>query len=65
MAGLPKQPPAARKRGRTQLRITIQRRWMRYLLYGVGGITTLTVLVLTFASFSFSRMIDARLHGER
>jgi penicillin-binding protein 1B len=48
-----------------QLRIKIQRRWTRYLLYGVGGITTLAVVVLTLAYFSFSRMIDARLHGER
>jgi penicillin-binding protein 1B len=48
-----------------RLRITIQRRWTRYLLYGVGGITTLVVSVLGVAYFSFARMIDARLHGER
>ena len=60
-----KQPPAARKRGRTRLRILIQRRWIRYVLYGVGWITTIGVVTLTFAYFAFSRMIDARLHGER
>ena len=48
-----------------RLRIKIQRRWTRYLLYGAGGVTALTVLVLTFGYFSFARMIDARLHGER
>ena len=48
-----------------RLRIKVQRRWTRYLLYAAGGFTTLVVLVLAFAYMSFSRMIDARLHGER
>jgi penicillin-binding protein 1B len=48
-----------------RLRIKVQRRWTRYLLYAAGGITTLVVLVLVFAYMSFARMIDARLHGER
>ena len=65
MAGLPKRPPAARKRGRPRLRILVQRRWIRYLLYGAGWITTIGIVTLTFSYFSLSRMIDARLHGER
>jgi penicillin-binding protein 1B len=65
LAAPPRRPPAARTRGRTRLRIQVQRRWIRYLLYGVGWLTTIVVVTLTFAYFSFSRMIDARLHGER
>ena len=65
MAGLPKQPPAARKRGRTQLRIRIQRRWTRYFLYASASIAVAIVAGLGYAYFSFSQMIDERLHGER
>jgi penicillin-binding protein 1B len=48
-----------------QLRITIQRRWTRYLLYAVSSITAIVLVTLGYAYFSFARMIDARLHGER
>jgi penicillin-binding protein 1B len=65
LAGLPKLPPAARKRGRLQLRITVQRRWTRYLLYGVSAITAVVLVTLGYGYFTFARMIDARLHGER
>ncbi len=41
------------------------RRWGRYFLYALGAITLTMGLVLTYYSISFSRMIDARLHGER
>ena len=65
MAGLPKQPPAARKRGRLRLRIKVQRRWTRYLLYSASVIAAIAIVSLGYAYLSFSRMIDARLHGER
>ena len=65
MAGPSKQPPAARKRSRTQLRIKIQRRWTRYLLYACSAFTAIVLVTLGYAYVSFSRMIDARLHGER
>jgi penicillin-binding protein 1B len=65
LAGLPKQPPAARKRGRTTLRIKVQRRWTRYFLYASASIAVVIVSALGFAYYSFSQMIDARLHGER
>ena len=65
MAGSTKQPPAARKRGRTQLRIKIQRRWTRYLLYSAFGIAVIAGLGVTYTYLSFARMIDERLHGER
>jgi penicillin-binding protein 1B len=48
-----------------QLRITIQRRWTRYLMYGGTGIALGVILILGYAYFSFSQMIDERLHGER
>jgi penicillin-binding protein 1B len=54
-----------RAKGRTRVRILVQRRWIRYLLYGVAWLATIGVVTLTFAYFSFARMIDARLHGER
>jgi penicillin-binding protein 1B len=48
------------------LRILIQRkRWARYLLYGAGAMALVSVVAVTYAYFSFSGMIDARLHGER
>ena len=65
MAGSTKQPPAARKRGRTTLRIKLQRRWTRYFLYASTGIEVVIVAGLGSAYFSFARMIDERLHGER
>jgi penicillin-binding protein 1B len=51
--------------GRPRLRILIQRRWIRYLTYGVAGIAAIGVLGFGYAYSSFARMIDARLHGER
>jgi len=65
LAGSTKQPPAARKRGRTTLRIKLQRRWTRYFLYASTGIAVVIVAGLGSAYFSFARMIDERLHGER
>jgi penicillin-binding protein 1B len=65
LAGTTKQSPAARQRGRLQLRITIQRRWTRYLLYSLATVTAIVLFTLGYAYFSFARMIDARLHGER
>jgi penicillin-binding protein 1B len=47
------------------LRILIQRRWTRYFLYAVAGLAAGCAITLVYAYFSFSRMIDARLHGER
>ncbi|HLG54232.1 MAG TPA: transglycosylase domain-containing protein [Vicinamibacterales bacterium] len=48
------------------MRILVQRkRWVRYLLYGVGAVALVSVIAVTYAYFSFSGMIDARLHGER
>ena len=40
-------------------------RWFRYLLLAVASLTLIVVAILTFYWISFSRMIDARLHGER
>jgi len=65
LAATTKQPPAARKRGRTTLRIKIQRRWTRYFLYAVAGIAAVVVTSLSYSYLSFAKMIDARLHGER
>lgn len=65
MAGLPKHPPAARKRGRTTLRIKVQRRWSRYFLYASATIAVVIVTGIGAAYYSFAQMIDARLHGER
>jgi len=48
-----------------QLRIKIQRRWTRYLLYACSAVTAIVLVTLGYAYVSFSRMIDARLHGER
>jgi penicillin-binding protein 1B len=48
-----------------QLRIKIQRRWTRYLLYGSFGIAVIAGLTATYTYLSFARMIDERLHGER
>jgi len=48
-----------------QLRIKIQRRWTRYLLYACSAATAIVLVTLGYAYVSFSRMIDARLHGER
>ena len=60
-----KQPPAARKRGRTALRIKVRRRWIRFFLYTAFAATAVLALGLAYAYFSFARMIDERLHGER
>jgi penicillin-binding protein 1B len=65
LAGLPKHPPAARKRGRATLRIKVQRRWTRYFLYFSASIAVVIVSSLGYAYYSFAQMIDARLHGER
>jgi penicillin-binding protein 1B len=40
-------------------------RWSRYLLYALGALALTLSAVLTFYYITFSRMIDARLHGER
>jgi penicillin-binding protein 1B len=48
-----------------QLRIKIQRRWTRYLLYGSFGLAVIAGLATTYTYLSFARMIDERLHGER
>ena len=47
------------------LRIKFQRRWSRYLLYAVACIAAGAVTGLSYTYLSFSKMIDARLHGER
>jgi penicillin-binding protein 1B len=38
---------------------------VRYLVYGLGAVALASSVFLTYYYFSFSRMIDARLHGER
>ena len=48
-----------------QLRIKIQRRWTRYVLYGSLGLAVIAGLATTYTYLSFARMIDERLHGER
>jgi penicillin-binding protein 1B len=52
-------------RKRRRLLVKIERRWVRYLLYALGAFVVLSAAVLTYYFISFSRMIDARLHGER
>ena len=52
-------------RKRRRLLVKIERRWVRYILYAVGAFVVLSAAVLTYYYISFSRMIDARLHGER
>ena len=47
------------------LRLKVQRRWVRFALYAIGGLVVLSAAGLTYYYISFSRMIDARLHGER
>src|SRR5262245_53733786 len=48
-----------------RLRIKIQRRWSRYLLYGSFAVAVIAGLATTYTYLSFARMIDERLHGER
>ena len=47
------------------LRLKVDRRWARVTLYALGAFVVLSAAVLTYYYISFSRMIDARLHGER
>ena len=54
--------PRRRFRG---LRLKIDRRWVRFVLSGIGAVVIIAAAVLTYYYISFSRMIDARLHGER
>ena len=42
-----------------------QRRWLRYLIIATGTIALAGIGILAYYYVSFSRMIDARLHGER
>jgi penicillin-binding protein 1B len=53
------------KRKRRGLLLKVDRRWARYTLYAIGAFVVLAAAVLTYYYISFSRMIDARLHGER
>lgn len=39
--------------------------WLRYLLYVAGGIGLIAAVTLVYYYIAFSRMIDARLYGER
>jgi penicillin-binding protein 1B len=43
----------------------LTRRWSRALLIALGAIVFVSGAVLVYYYLSFSRMIDARLHGER
>ncbi len=43
----------------------LQHRWSRYLLLTAAATAIVSAVALTFYYISFSRMIDARLHGER
>jgi penicillin-binding protein 1B len=47
------------------LRLKVQRRWVRFVLYALGAFVVVSAAALTYYYISFSRMIDARLHGER
>src|SRR2546428_13020711 len=40
-------------------------RWLRYLVYGIAALVLINGVLLTYYYIAFSRMIDARLHGER
>ena len=39
--------------------------WLRYLVYGAVALVLINGVLLTYYYLAFSRMIDARLHGER
>jgi penicillin-binding protein 1B len=43
----------------------VRRRWVRQLLYAGGAAAVAIALALTFFYFSYARLVDERLHGER
>jgi len=62
--------PGSRKQGaaRTWLKLRVpalKNRWSWYLLVAAAAFTLIAVVALTYYYIAFSRMIDARLHGER
>jgi penicillin-binding protein 1B len=61
----PQKSSTSRKRGRTHVRVLIQRRWIRYFAYAVAAFVAIGSVTVVYAYYSFARMIDARLHGER
>jgi penicillin-binding protein 1B len=50
---------------RRGLRIRIERRWLRALVYAGGAVALAAALAVTYYYVSFARIVDARLHGER
>src|SRR5262245_37044964 len=48
-----------------RFRTRTRSRWMRYTAYGAAVLVLVVGALLTYDYIAFSRMIDARLHGER
>ena len=42
----------------------LRRRLTRYAMVAAGALTVATAAVLTYGYYSYSQLIDARLHGE-
>src|SRR5688572_27183633 len=62
--GLPASKPRAAKPGGGS-RLLPRRPWLRRLLYVIGAFTLLGLGTFTYLYFSYSRIVDARLHAER
>src|SRR5262249_971382 len=56
--------PAGKCR-RLTIRVRMPRTWVRYLVYAAVALVLVNGALLTYYYTAFSRMIDARLHGER
>ncbi len=57
--------PKAPGRRKASSGFAVRPGWRRYLLCAIGGVTIVTGVVLVFYYFSFARIVDARLHGQR
>ena len=57
--------PQRRRRRRRPSRATRSRRWTRWLLYAGGAFLFVSAATFGILYFSFSGLVDSRLHGER